>query len=275
MKRPLSAAPLWPPHVIAGTSHRGGYLSATYQPEPRLCRGTFATTRSVPVTTAPIGRGEVHEHVIAHRLPTVVEYRPQPPMDHRDRLSLEHGRERASTVVFHQRGVGPVRCAQQAPTSQPCHPAQLVIGPGEPVSKVLVVLRRHGGEPSDRDMHVYLLRLDVGLAVPVKTSQCINKALGAHLETLRSACASGSDFDEGFLKKDDLPQRAVAANEHRSGSLAATARCGRSSFLREPSSKSDPDAHADRRVSRWAPNALLMHWLVFTGTARPTSKRRR
>jgi len=68
---------------------------------------------------------------------------------------------------------------------------------------------------------------------------------------------------------------AAAANEPDRCSLAATARCGRSSFLREPSSKSDPDAHADRRVSRWAPNALLMHWLVFTGTARPTSKRRR
>src|SRR5665647_840007 len=158
MERALNAEPLWQPHVIAGTTHRGGYCSATDQPEPRLCRGTFAAARSASVTAAPFGSGEVHEHVIAHRLPTVVEYRPQSPMDHRDRLSLKHGREGASAVVFHQRGVGPVRCAQQAPTSQPYHPAQLVIGPGEPVSKVLVVLRRHGGESGDRDMHVYLLR---------------------------------------------------------------------------------------------------------------------
>src|SRR5665811_1577112 len=92
------------PHVIAGTTHRGGYCSATDQPAPRLCRGTFATARSSSVTAAPFGGGEVHEHVIAHRLPTVVEHRPQPPIDHRDRLSLEHGREGASAVVLHQRG---------------------------------------------------------------------------------------------------------------------------------------------------------------------------
>jgi hypothetical protein len=83
---------------------------------------------------------------------------PQPPIDHRDCLSLTHGREGASAVVLHQRDVGPVRCAQQAPTSQPNHPAQLVIGPGEPVSKVLVALCRHGGESGDRDVHVYLPR---------------------------------------------------------------------------------------------------------------------
>jgi|SRR5665647_785565 len=41
----------------------------------------------------------------------------------------------------------------------------------------------------------------------------------AHLETLRSVCASGLDFHEGSLKKADFTRRV----EHRSDSLAAAA----------------------------------------------------
>ena len=75
--------------------------------------------------------------------------------------------------------------------------------------KVLVALRRHGGEPGD--MHVYLLRSQRWSDGDAVEDEPMPSTLRwAHLENLRSACASGLDFDEVSLKKDDCLRRGVA-----------------------------------------------------------------
>src|SRR5680860_1606450 len=117
---------------------------------------------------------------------------------------------------------------------------------------------------------------EVASQVHARLGQVLHgEPMATKYEVVADLAKSGSCCGGGDGHGAHRGHEPAAANEPDRCSLAATARCGRSSFLREPSSKSDPDAHADRRVSRWAPNALLMHWLVFTGTARPTSKRRR
>lgn len=53
----------------------------------------------------PLRGGEVHHDVVLRGLRTVIEYLPQSLVDIRDEFSRVHGRERASTLVFHQCGV--------------------------------------------------------------------------------------------------------------------------------------------------------------------------